>query len=1469
MPSVLEQCTSALQQKRFTEATALADEALAGAAAVARLPLLEVLAQAQAGLQEHAAAAQTWQRAYEQAATPADKARLFERTSMGYQHLQDYPTLLELAQAHLLHVRSAQERAACLLLAGEALFHLQRYREARQQCLEPAVRLVEVASYTRVGLWQVLGRCHLAEHAFAAAAEAFRQSIELIRGMSLNRRTTHLPELDTQLHHLCNTARFYDGIIHLVYHRPQQTVQALQTLQPPLTAIGARHSALFLGLAYRQLHQPEAADRALHPLTRTAGVSDILRGPCAVICAGIANLRQDTAAVGACLEVALNASLVSRTPWEPSWRAWLYQELGLALWRTGYRQAAIACHEDGLKAILHQWGIWDDPRRSDWLRGPSLLTALENLPLHTWSATIQGEMLRLLQALAWLYNHEACGTLAEAALALALRLALTPEQQAHLWLHRGWLAATAPPGRQPNPGVVCSARGALLLEVQRARAHCAQAPLARALQGVEALLQDNEALALTCFTQVPTVPEAPVVQALSVAAWLWAQARQGTLEQALGRTRKAPLPWQTDDTLVTALEMLLAWTSSMEASAPEAIWAWLVPILAQAASHTGTALRRLCRPGALPEALQTALTTALTSLLSSTPHAALADEAAALLGGGALLDRIAALLMQLDQHTVSTPPPQVSQRRKQPHQDRRALAGGQRAPEVARVLRLIELLAPAHSTAVEQPLPEVIRDWLMRYQLLGLQAPEVVGALLGVLRQCSSAHAAMRTILDQVPLSQRQRHVLEVAIQTPTPATTTAPDVLAWEPIRSWSLTRLLDTLVRLQPQHVVPPGSAVEAQAWYVLAMVFARVGLHARARACAHACLGLQPAQPLVHFLLSQLYRLQQQYKAAWQHIQAAWQGLTQVPQAQVVHLEVLNRLLGLLSARPQYDSFPRWLAIFERFRADLEPSALDESQRQRLREAEGECALSQALYLALAPSVTQTTEILEQQLALFAQATAQGSPSTQHVALHRQAETLAHLQRLEDAAGTYTQVLQHWPEDRRARLGMALLSAMRQATEDVAATAQALAEAFTLAFAGTPHRPSPLTAHTALMWLQRAAPRDPGCADVADVLTISGCIAVQQGEAAPALEILVPLYDLTAQPRQAYYLAEAYALRSQQAVAVADQLSDCAQALQYAQQALHSSLHRQRTSALLQQIQEQYDCLTAAQQRTVALLDYRDQVCRLFQRYDVLFQVEVVEPTSDTPWLELHEMVDLDDRSGDPIVTVRLCFNANARGTVPMPGVPEVTLYAQHQHEAQRLVVAHGMAAVPWPPLAYTGSTAFDVLFPERLALNRDLLFVLYAAPRALRRYARVLQQTTQTVSALCTPDLSPSVSTLAAVARWAVVVPLVHQRLQPRVSATAAPGYRQQHTASQAEVLPAWLIEQLQRFPAFADAYAYFHQLAGTLRPLLNTPPAEPLRRHTETEVLLPPTRRRQSPTRTPRGTRRASITTAGRGAYPEV
>jgi len=128
--------------------------------------------------------------------------------------------------------------------------------------------------------------------------------------------------------------------------------------------------------------------------------------------------------------------------------------------------------------------------------------------------------------------------------------------------------------------------------------------------------------------------------------------------------------------------------------------------------------------------------------------------------------------------------------------------------------------------------------------------------------------------------------------------------------------------------------------------------------------------------------------------------------------------------------------------------------------------------------------------------------------------------------------------------------------------------------------------------------------------------------------------------------------------------------------------------------------------------------------------------------------------------------------------------------------------------------------------------------------------VLQHTAQTVPRLCPLDLSPPVSTLAAVARWAVVMPLLHQRLRTRTAATASNGRQQQRTALQEEVLPASLLEQLQRFPAFADAYRYFHQLVEGLRPLLNAPPTEPLRRPTETEPPPPTTRRRLRRARAP-------------------
>src|SRR5712691_524832 len=140
MASVIEQCTQALQGEQFTIASTLACEALATTEAPAvRLLLLELLAQAQTGLQDYAAAIQTWQQAYAQATTPADKTRLFEQVGFAYEHLGDYTGLLRLAQDQLPYARNPQERATCLLTAGEALFHLRQSREARQRYLEPAL----------------------------------------------------------------------------------------------------------------------------------------------------------------------------------------------------------------------------------------------------------------------------------------------------------------------------------------------------------------------------------------------------------------------------------------------------------------------------------------------------------------------------------------------------------------------------------------------------------------------------------------------------------------------------------------------------------------------------------------------------------------------------------------------------------------------------------------------------------------------------------------------------------------------------------------------------------------------------------------------------------------------------------------------------------------------------------------------------------------------------------------------------------------------------------------------------------------------------------------------------------------------------------------------------------------------------------------------------------------------------------
>jgi hypothetical protein len=235
------------------------------------------------------------------------------------------------------------------------------------------------------------------------------------------------------LHHVRNAARFYEGVIHLIYQRPQQAVQSLQELHRPLTAVGAFNVALFLGMAYRALQQPEAATRALQALARTATCPETLRGPAAVVRAGVANIHESPASIGEHLEAALEAALQPHTSWEPSWQALLYRELGMVLQRLSCREAAIACYEDGLKVVVRRLGVWEDTPRHDGLQGASLLAALGDLPAHPWSAVAQGEMIQLLQGLAWLYAPTEAGALTETALTLALRLATTPEQEVVLW----------------------------------------------------------------------------------------------------------------------------------------------------------------------------------------------------------------------------------------------------------------------------------------------------------------------------------------------------------------------------------------------------------------------------------------------------------------------------------------------------------------------------------------------------------------------------------------------------------------------------------------------------------------------------------------------------------------------------------------------------------------------------------------------------------------------------------------------------------------------------------------------------------------------------------------------------------------------------------------------------------------------------------------------------------------------------
>ena len=1429
MQHVIEQATQALQLGRFEAAKTLVSAALEETESpTTRLALLEVLAQAQTGLQEHAAASHSWQDAYEHAAAPDDKARLFEQARQAIRDQQDYPALLHLAQEHLPHIRTPQEHAACLLAAGEALIHLQRYQEARQEYLEPALELAGVAPETRLHLWHYLGLSHLAEHRFTDAAAAFRQSADLALGQHFASTAAHLASQRAQLHHVRNAARFYEGVIHLIYQRPQQAVQSFQELQRPLTAVGAFNVALFLGMAYRALQQPEAAIRALQALARTATCPETLRGPAAVVRAGIANIHESPASIGEHLEAALEAALQPRTSWEPSWRALLYRELGIVLHCLSCREAAIACYEDGLKTVVQRLGVWEDIHRHDGLHGASLLAALADLPVHTWSAVAQGEMMQLLQGLAWLYAQTEAGTLTETALALALPLATTPEQEVVLWCQRGWFVAMGSPVVSQDAGASAPV-SAIIEGLQAAQARSADASLEPLVRGITALLQGQVTQASAALAHVPVVPAFPELQVLCTAVWLWAHTQQGTLEQTLGQgTSTASLPWQMPRTLALALETLLAWTTRTAPLSP--VMPWLAALLVYQPTATLEALRVLCRPGYLPASQYTNLLAELKRLSGQLADAAIVDQVAVLLGGTTLMERLETLLAELNQRlaTPTTPPPQAARQRKQRQRHGPTPTEGV-AAEMAQVLQLISLLHTT-SQAVGSRVPEVIYRWLRHYSHLCTHAPEVVGALLGLLRQCPGATAVIPALLEHVALSRRQRQALEAALHTPAESTTTAHTLFAWEDMPRWPLGRLLGTLSDIQRPADTEPDAALVARGQYMAALVLARVGLLPRAVASLQACLQLQPEHPLAHYTLAQFLRAQDQQEAALDHTLQAWHGLMAlgVP-TQVLHLEMLNQLLILLETTHQYERFPEWLAAFDRACKALRATPLSPAQQQRVREEEGTFALLRASYLAatalpIGGGMASTTA---QQLACVEQAIALGTPHTQQRALHRQAEMFARLYRYDAATTTYHDLVQQWPDDQRARQRLELLTTVQHPSPDPVAADRLIEEALTATCTSVnaPPMPTPLTPDSALAWLQQAPRHVPQVLDVLDILTAYGGVAVQRQEWQRAIEVLTPLYMLSAQPQQAYYLALAHYARSQQTAPGIEALHESEQALQYAQKALKDAPSLVEATALLRQMEQSHQMLLTVQSQEQDRMAYRQRVCSLFAQHGVPIQEHTVAGAADAPWVEMQELADLDEATGKLVTIVHLWFNSQAVGARMVPDEAEVTLYAQHQRDKQRLVETHGIEALPWPHTAYEGSTDFAALFPERLGLNRDVLFIAFADVHALIRYARVLQYIAQGLSTLAAATTAPSVSSLAATARYLTVVPLLHQRLQ--ILAAAAPSkVVQRQINSVCETSTTGLTpELLQHFPAFVDAYMYFHAIVDTLRAHLDTPAAE--------------------------------------------
>ncbi|MGE3539187.1 MAG: hypothetical protein AB7N91_17370 [Candidatus Tectimicrobiota bacterium] len=1449
MQPVIEQATHALQLGRFETVKTLVSTALdTSAAPDARHTLLELLAQAQSGLQDHEAAVRSWEAAYQQASTPDDKSRLFEQARQALREHPDYEVLFRLAQAHLAHTRTPQERATCLLAAGEALIHLQRYQEARQQYLEPAMELPGLPPETRLHLWHYLGLGHLAEHTFLEAAAAFRQSADLALGQHFAQSGAQQAAQRAQLHHLRNAARFYEGIIHLIYQQPQQAIQSFQELQRPLTAVGSLNVALFLGLAHRILLQADTATRALQTLARTATSPDTLHGPAALVRAGIATIHEAPSVVGEHLEAALEAPLEPRTSWEPSWQAMLYRELALALHQLGCRDLAITCYEEALHVEARRSGTDAAVLPVD-LHGAPLLTAVANLPCETWSAVVQGEMLLLLQTLASLYTAFPASGLTEQALALAARVATTPEQKAALCGQRGWLQVV---------GVLAAAPGehgastSVLLgeELHQAQSACQDTALAPVLGGIIALLRGETEQAISLFSELATIPEIPELQAFCVAAWLWAQSQQGTLEQVLSPSAPGPAPlWQTSMLLAAGLEILLAWTEHQTSDAPR--MPWLPALLLHQPGPTLEALRLLCRPDYLPVSQQTLLLNTLAPLTALPEHAAIADQLVILFGGAALVTQIDALLETIDAR-LAAPVSTASQgaRQRKQRQRREATPADQVATEITHVLHLITLLHSTAQVTGEHQLPERICGWLLRYTQLCPHTPEVVGALLGLLRQCPGSSTVMPTILEQVALSRRQRQALESALQAVPAAVSPVQLWLGWEDMPQWPVGRLLETLADVHR----PAGPQVDAasvtRTLYVAAMLFARVHLPHRAHTTLQRCLQLQPAQPFVHYNLARLLNLQQQPEAALAHALQAWQHLAPLAaHLPILSLELLNQMLTFLATAHQYEQFPTWIAAFDQQRQALQSQTLSPAQQQRITEEEGTFALTRALYLASVPvALSERPAVLAQRLACLAHAAASGTPPIRQTALHRQAELQVALYHYDAALATYETLLQHWPEESQVVQQRALLLALHHPGGEPEAVDRLLSEALAGVFtrASTPPPiPIPHTPQEALRWLQQQAPDESQQqAELLAVLTAYAGVALQRQDIDATIALLTPLVAYGLQPQQAYYLATAHYRRSLGASSGSEALRDCEQALQYAQSILAYEPVMPPVMELLRQIEARHHSLLTVRQQEQSRSSYRRHICGLFSQHGVRFQDDVVDQGPGDAWVDIVEVADLDEASGKLLTTIHLHFNGQAAGLTPVPDEADIILYAQHQRDKQRLVELHGMEALPWPHTAYEGGTDFALLFPERLGLNRDLLFIAFADPHALIRYARVLHTIAQRLPQPQPGTATPDNAVLAAAARYLALIPLVRQRLHTLTITAPSKAVQRQMSELEETLATAPAPDRLQHCPTFLDGYGYFHAIVEAMRAHLDAPPAERASDQPEERQVQRPTRRKR-------------------------